>query len=117
MIPQDSVQAELTHLIKVSWILLVPAGLLLCGIFYKLFLLLNGLWSFFNLAQYELSPALKDIRLITENMESLSSKAVSSVESVEKGFSVTGSAFKTAGESVSGNAGKFLATLKRVFNR
>lgn len=78
-------EQELTQLIRIAWILLIPAGVLLSMVLYKLFLLLQGVVEFLTLARHELTPALRDVRLTAEHVEVLSSKAVSSVKTVESG--------------------------------
>lgn len=74
---------EMTHLIRVAWILLIPAGVLLSMVLYKLFVLLQGVLEFLTLARHELTPALRDLRLTAEHVETLSAKAVHNVKAVE----------------------------------
>ncbi len=80
---------ELTNLIRVSWILLIPVGVLLVMVLYKLVMLLHSVSEFLTLAQYELSPAIKDLRLTAAHVETISAKAASSVEAVERGIQST----------------------------
>ena len=81
-------EQELAHLIRVAWILLIPAGVLLSMVLYKLFLLLQGVVEFLTLARHELTPAMRDLRLTAEQVETLSSKAVANVRTVESGFNM-----------------------------
>lgn len=81
---------EMTHLIRVAWILLIPAGVLLSMVLYKLFLLLQGLFEFLTLARHELTPAMRDLRLTAEHVETLSAKAVHNVKIVENSASSVG---------------------------
>jgi hypothetical protein len=74
---------EMTHLIRVAWILLIPAGVLLSMVLYKLFVLLQGLLEFVTLARHELTPAMRDLRLTAEHVEVLSAKAVHNIKAVE----------------------------------
>ena len=81
-------EQELAHLIRVAWILLIPAGVLLSMVLYKLFVLLQGVVEFLTLARHELTPAMRDVRLTAEHMETLSAKAVANVRSVESGLNL-----------------------------
>jgi hypothetical protein len=85
----DQVQLELAHLIRISWIVLIPVGVLLAMVLYKLAMLLHGVLEFLNLARYELAPAMKDLRHAAEHVEFLSGKAADSVRSLEHGVEVT----------------------------
>lgn len=113
----DPVNAEFQNLIRVSWIVLIPVGVLLSMVLYKVFTLLQGLVEFLSLARYELTPALRDVRLTAEHVEVLSAKAVSSVRSVEHGVSATGPAIKSAGRSVAVGVESFWRGLKQAFSR
>ena len=93
-------EQELAQLIRISWIVLIPAGVLLSLVLYKLAMLLHGLVEFLTIARYELAPAIKDLRLTAENVERLSEKAVSGVQSVQDGVAATGPALRSAGREV-----------------
>lgn len=96
----DPVQTEMQHLLRVSWIVLIPAGVLLSMVLYKLAMLLHGLVEFMTLARYELAPALKDVRLTAEHVEALSSRAAAGVKSVESGVAATGPALKAVSREI-----------------
>ncbi len=113
----DVTQQEMAHLIRVSWIVLIPAGVLLSLVLYKLAMLLHGLVEFLTLARYELSPAMKDLRLTAEHVEALSAKAVAGVKSVESGVAATGPALRTAGRSVTRGLESVWNGLKQSFGR
>lgn len=87
--PDTLLQQEMTQLVRISWIVLIPVGVLLSLVLYKLMSLLHGLSEFLTIARYELSPAIKDLRVTAENVEILSTKAVSSVQKVEQGIAAT----------------------------
>lgn len=114
-IPNEFVQQELAHLVRVSWIVLIPAGVLLSLVFYKLLMLLTGLVEFLTLARYELAPALKDVRLTAEHVETLSAKAVTSVRTVENGMASTGPALRSASREVALGLGSLWGGIKRSF--
>lgn len=96
----NAAQTEMEHLLRVSWIVLIPAGVLLSMVLYKLAMLLHGLVEFLTLARYELAPALKDVRLTAEHVEALSSRAANSVKTVENGVAATGPALKAVGREI-----------------
>jgi len=108
---------EMANLIRVAWIVLVPGGVLLCLVLYKLTMLLHGLVEFLTLARYEMAPALKDLRLTAENVEILSSKAVSSVRTVEHRVSSTVPAIRSAGRDLASGVESFWRGIKYSFSR
>jgi len=113
----DLTQQEMANLIRVSWIVLIPAGVLLSLVLYKLVMLLHGLLEFITLARYELTPAMKDIRLTAEHVEVLSAKAVEGVKTVEHSVYATGPALKSAGREVVVGVESFWSGLKQSFSR
>lgn len=113
----DSIaQQEMAHLIRVSWIVLIPAGVLLSMVLYKLVMLLHGLVEFLTLARYELAPAMKDLRLTAEHVEVLSAKAVTGVRTVEHGVSSTGPALRSAGRNMVNSLESFWTGLRQSFS-
>lgn len=113
----EATQQEMAHLVRVSWIVLIPAGVLMSMVLYKLVMLLHGLLDFLTLARYELTPALKDLRLTAEHVETLSAKAVASVRSVEHGVASTGPAIKSAGRTLTKGLESFWSGLTSSFSR
>ncbi len=110
-------EQEMANLIRVAWIVLVPGGVLLCMVLYKLVMLLHGLVEFLTLARYELAPALKDIRITAENVEVLSTKAVQGVQNVQNGVNATVPAIRSAGREVALSLESFWSGLKQSFSR
>lgn len=108
---------ELANLIRVAWIVLVPGGVLLCMVLYKLVMLLHGLVEFLTLARYEMAPTLKDLRLTAENVEVLSSKAVHGVRSVENRVSATVPAIRSAGQSLASGLESLWSGIRGSFSR
>jgi hypothetical protein len=108
---------ELANLIRVAWIVLVPGGVLLCMVLYKLAMLLHGLVEFLNLARYEMAPTLKDLRLTAENVEVLSAKAVHSVRTVEHRVSSTVPAIQSAGRNLASGLESFWSGVRASFSR
>lgn len=113
----DPVQTEMQHLLRVSWIVLIPAGVLLSMVLYKLAMLLHGLVEFLTLARYELAPALKDVRMTAEHVEALSARAVAGVKSVESGVAATGPALRSAGREVAIGLESFWNGIRHSFSR
>jgi hypothetical protein len=106
---------EMTHLIRVAWILLIPAGLLLSMVLYKLFVLLQGLLEFLTLARHELTPAMRDLRLTAEHVEVLSAKAVSNVKAVETGALSVGPLVKAVQHKTLSSIGALWRGLSQSF--
>lgn len=113
----DPVQTEMQHLLRVSWIVLIPAGVLLSMVLYKLAMLLHGLVEFLTLARYELAPALKDVRLTAEHVEALSSRAAAGVKSVESGVAATGPALKAVSREIRHGFQSIWNGITQSFNR
>lgn len=113
----DLTQQEMAHLIRVSWIVLIPGGVLLSLVLLQLCKLLFGLTDFLTLARYELTPALRDLRLTVEHVEALSARAVSGVKTVESGVAATGPALRCAGRTVSAGVKSFWKGLRQSFRR
>ena len=110
-------QQEMANLIRVAWIVLVPGGVLLCLVLYKLAMLLHGVLEFVTLARYEMAPAMKDLRLTAEHVEVLSAKAVNGVRTVERGVNTTIPAIQSAGREVALGFESFWSGLKHSFGR
>ena len=113
----DTTQEELTHLIRVAWIVLIPAGVLLSLVLYKLAMLLHGVLEFLTVARYELTPAIKDLRLTAEHVEVLSAKAVAGVRTVEEGVTSAGPALQSVGRKAMHGVGSLLRGLTQTFTR
>ncbi len=113
----DPVQTELQHLLRASWIVLIPAGVLLSMVLYKLAMLLHGVVEFLTLARYELAPALKDVRLTAEHVEALSARAVAGVKSVESGVAATGPVLRTVGREITYGVQSLWSGITRSFSR
>lgn len=80
---------SLHGLIQLNLFILLPVGILLALVLYKIAQLLQLVYQFLVMAQYELAPTLKDLRSTTANVEVLSGKAVAGVETVERGIAQT----------------------------
>ncbi len=112
---------QLNTLIMVSWILLIPVGVLLIIALFKLVFILHGLGEFQSLARYELYPTLKDLRQVAHRAEILSEKAVTGVTALEKGMEKGAEIashgvgkLKGASAGFAGGAGSLMGTLLRA---
>lgn len=85
---------QIQGLIQLNLFILIPVGLLLAAVLYKLVMLLALVYQFLTMAQYELAPTLKDLRSTTAHVEALSAKAVAGVETVERGIEQTRPVFE-----------------------
>ncbi|WP_373532419.1 hypothetical protein [Vampirovibrio sp.] len=113
----NAAQTEMEHLLRVSWIVLIPAGVLLSMVLYKLAMLLHGLVEFLTLARYELAPALKDVRLTAEHVEALSARTLNGVKSVENSVAATGPALRTVGREIRYSAQSLWRGVVKSFSR
>ncbi|HEY9746420.1 MAG TPA: hypothetical protein V6C99_09405 [Oculatellaceae cyanobacterium] len=114
MVPSAQSQ-ELVQLIRVAWILLIPAGVLLSLVLYKLFVLLHGVVEFLTLARHELTPAMRDLRLTAEHVETLSAKAVANVKTVEDTAASVGPAMRSLRDKALAGAGAIWRVLRQSF--
>lgn len=83
---------QLANLVQVSWIILIPVGVLLAMVLYKLAMLMHSVSEFLVLARHELSPTLQDVRKTAHHVELITSKAAVSVNTVEQGMLAVGPA-------------------------
>jgi len=81
---------QLDRLILVSWILLIPIGVLTAIVLAKLMFILHGVSEFMTLSRYELYPTLKDLRTVAERADALSEKALNASQSIERGIEAAG---------------------------
>jgi len=80
---------QVQGLVQLNLFILIPVGLLLAVVLYKLVMLLSLVYQFLSIAQYELAPTLRDLRSTATHVEALSAKAVAGVETVERGIEQT----------------------------
>ncbi|MGE0199357.1 MAG: hypothetical protein AB7P76_00160 [Candidatus Melainabacteria bacterium] len=90
----------ISQLIQLNLILFVPVALLLAVLLYKLVMLLHRVNEFMTVAQYELSPLLQETRLTVSHLETLSAKAVQSVNAIERGVEATRPTFSKGAEGL-----------------
>jgi hypothetical protein len=83
--PVNPVDVQLGYLIQVSWVVLIPVGVMLAVVLYKAAFLLHNVTEFVSLARYDLHPAIREFRQVMSHIEILSGKAVQSIEAIEKG--------------------------------
>ncbi len=114
---QAAVQQEWSHLLRICWIVLIPVGVLLAMVLYKLAMLLHSLLEFLYLVRHEVTPAMKDLRLTAENVEILSRTAVNGVKTIENGVAATSPALQSAKRRVVSSVQSFFGGLKQAFHR
>ncbi len=100
-------ESQLEILTTVSWVLLMPVGVLLVIVLFKLAFILHGVSEFWAVARYELYPTLKDLRQVASRAEILSEKAVTGVETLEKGVEAAGQGVQKIKGFSEGFAGGF----------
>ncbi len=110
-------ESQLEILTTVSWVLLMPVGVLLVIVLFKLAFILHGVSEFWTVARYELYPTLKDLRQVASRAEILSEKAVTGVETLEKGAVAAGQGIeklKGFSEGFSSNFGGVAGTFLKA---
>lgn len=110
-------QEEWTQFIRICWMVLIPVGFLLAIVLYRLLILLQAVSEFLSLARYEITPIMKDVRLTAQNMETLSRKAVNSVQTIESGVAATGPAVRTMRRRVVTGVQSLMGGLRQAFRR
>ncbi len=113
MLPQE----EWGYLIRTSWLVLIPVGLMLVLVLYNLMRLIHSVLDLLSHAKYELTPAMKDVRLTAEHVELLSRKAVDSVQSVEDGIHATGPVIQSARNKVRAGFESLVVGLQQSFSK
>ena len=88
-IEPSRLESELANLVNVSWVVLIPLGVLLSLVIYKLLVILQSVYEFWMVARHELSPAMADLRKTASHVEVLTGKAVEGIETVERGVHAT----------------------------
>lgn len=79
------VNTQLSNLILVSWILLIPVGILLCVVLYKIYCLFHDASDFLVIAKHELGPTLQDVRKTASHVEGITAKAADSADAIQQG--------------------------------
>jgi len=74
----------LHSLLTTVWVLLIPIGLLLIAVLFRLWMVLNDLSGFITQLRYELPSILKDVRTIVNRVDRLTHKAEDSAVATEK---------------------------------
>jgi predicted PurR-regulated permease PerM len=86
----------LQSLITTVWVLLIPVGLLLVAVLFRLWMVLNDVSGFVTQLRYELPTILKDIRAIINRVERLSHKTEDSAIATERNVVKAGRVALTA---------------------
>lgn len=120
----DVVETQLANLITVSWILLIPAGLLVVLLLYKMVYLLHTVSEFVSISRFELYPLLQSLQRTADHVDKLTGKVVAGVEQIERGIEntkpmVADAARKVADgmSSLSRQSGSLFSGLLGLFGR
>jgi hypothetical protein len=97
---------QVANLALVAWLFLIPLGLLLSLLLYKVVSLLGLVLEFGTIAKYELFPTLKHVHRIAGRVDTLSEKVSSGVTSVENTMSAVKPVFKKGAAGVKSVSGK-----------
>ena len=84
MFTQSLSDIQLAKMLQVATLLLVPVGVLLVLLLYKLLSLLQYALDFFNIARFDLIPIIQDVRAITAHAAKLSNQVDAGVKKVNK---------------------------------
>jgi|GEM_PF-6204031 len=74
---------QLANMLQVATWLLVPVGILLVLLLYKLSSLLQYALEFFSIARFDIVPIIQDARIITAHAANLSKKVDSGAQTVQ----------------------------------
>ncbi|MEB3206435.1 MAG: hypothetical protein VKK59_03690 [Vampirovibrionales bacterium] len=116
---------QLSMLILVAWIVLIPVGVLLCILLFRLIALLDTLHLLVDAIRMEITPLLNSLQETASHVEALTQKAQHSLESVErgakavpplvsKGFQALGQRLMTTGEHMQAVTSPWLKTRGRA---
>jgi hypothetical protein len=81
-----AVDQQLAHLIMIMSLLLLPVGLLLLLLLYKVLQLLGAVLELVTVARFDVYPMIKDCRALTQHAEALLGKAHSLADLAEEGL-------------------------------
>jgi hypothetical protein len=120
-----SPDVQLSMLILVAWILLIPVGVLLCILLFRLIALLDTVHTLVDAVRMDITPLLNSLRETASHVEALTQKAQNSLESVErgakavppllgKGFQALGQRLLTTGEQLKAATSPWLKTRGRA---
>ena len=98
--------AQLANLIQVAWIFLIPIGLLLALVLYKIVCLLQVVLEISTIARYEVYPTLKHVHRITERVDNLSTKVSESVDKMQQTVQKVKPAVEKGTQGFKSGAGK-----------
>jgi hypothetical protein len=84
---QSLSDVQLAKLLQVATLMLIPVGLVMLLLLYKVITLLQHGLDFVNIARFDLIPLLQDARHITSHVSSLTQKVDSGVTTVQNTIS------------------------------
>jgi hypothetical protein len=80
---QSLSDVQLAKMLQVATLMLIPVGLVVLLLLYKIIVLLQHGLDFINIARFDLVPLLQDARHITHHVSSLTQKVDSGVSNVQ----------------------------------
>ena len=118
-------EVQLSLLMMVAWVLLIPIGVLFCVLLFRVITLLDTTHAVIDAARIDLTPLLSSLRETASHVEALTQKAQDGVESLErsakavpplvgKGFRELGVQLVSTGHRVSAIASPWLKTRGRA---
>ncbi|XVJ50842.1 MAG: hypothetical protein HEQ32_01630 [Vampirovibrio sp.] len=83
MLPHSLADIQLAKLLEVMTLLLIPVGVLLALLLYKLVFLLQNALDFVTIARFDLIPMIQDLRAITSHTAKLTEQVDSSMDFIQ----------------------------------
>jgi len=109
---------QVSHLVMVLWLLLIPLGLMVVALLVRLLLMLHTVSEFMSVARFELYPILKDTRELTQRTNRLSAQAEQGVQALQAGVASVSSRITAGVEKASAlnkaNSGLSVNPLRRA---
>lgn len=103
--------------IVLAGILLIPVVIGLVVVLFKLAFLIHSTSEFLRMASYELTPLVKELRLIVNHLEHIGKQASTGVQEVSNTLHHTGPALKKGLGQLKVGIGAIFSGISRSFER
>jgi hypothetical protein len=122
--PNGALEIQLAQLVNVAWVLLIPVGVLLALVLYKVLALLQAGLEFVTIARYDVVPMLKEVRETLVHVEAVTSRVSGAVQQVERVahqakpfLQRSGNQASTGLQKLANSGGVLLSGIVRAFTR
>lgn len=103
--------------IVLAAVLLIPVAVGFLLVLFKLAFLLHSVQEFVRIATYELTPLIKELRLIVDHLEDLGHKAAVSVQEIREGIHHAGPLLRKGIDQVRAGTSALVSGISRSFER